>query len=135
MKNWPGTKTPTNFIEKIKTGKKPHSFREGDRWRPGMKIHMATGVRTPNYEQFNKDWKHAQTVVSTQKVEILTTHEIPGILFYDEKPGEETKARFIYGKGLEIIAKKDGFDTVEDFLKFFHHHWFGQIVHWTDLRY
>ena len=31
-------------------GSKTHSFREGNRWRVGMKAHVATGVRTKDYK-------------------------------------------------------------------------------------
>jgi hypothetical protein len=52
---------PTYFKEKILIGAgygpphppKIHTIRAGDRWGAGMTIHMANGVRTKNYQQFN----------------------------------------------------------------------------------
>ena len=36
---------------------------------------------------------------------------------------------------MEKPAKNDGFDSVEDFFKWFHSDFQGKIVHWTDFRY
>lgn len=48
--NWNGE--PTGFVDKIIDGVKWHSMRWGNRWRPGMQITMATGVRTKKYRPF-----------------------------------------------------------------------------------
>jgi hypothetical protein len=35
----------------------------------------------------------------------------------------------------EVIARKDGFDTLEDFLDWFSEDFTGKLIHWTDLKY
>jgi len=42
------------FVEPIKKGVKIHTIREDktNRWKSGMKVHAATGVRTKNYNCF-----------------------------------------------------------------------------------
>lgn len=126
---------PTKFKEKILCGvlpdvyslhykKKIHSIRKGSRWKPGMSIQMAYGVRTSNYEQFNKDHQGLQTCISVQNISIS-----PGGLV------------LIDGRGLNqytknMLAENDGFESFEYFMKWFKdgmHN--GQLIHWTDYRY
>ncbi len=42
------------FVDPILNGTKIHTIRLDpyERWKPGMKMHMATGVRTKHYKQF-----------------------------------------------------------------------------------
>ena len=42
------------FVPLIKSGSKIHTIRidKHNRWKAGMKMHMATGVRTKKYKQF-----------------------------------------------------------------------------------
>ena len=127
------------FVEPILNGSKVHTFRKGKRWRAGMKIHMATGVRTENYKQFNHYffYPELEKCISTQD--------------YKFEFHENLKERFmsltIDGKDMsenEIkrISYLDGFKNVTDFVNFFYqrrdkktntHE--GQIVHWTNLKY
>lgn len=103
---------------------KLHSIREGDRWKAGMKIHMAYGVRTKNYNQFNKGIPELEYCKSVQEISISPG----GLIMIDGKGLNE------YTKSL--LAANDGFDSLEDFMK-----WFkkglhkGQIIHWTDYKY
>lgn len=55
------------FVEPIIFCNKIHTIREDkhNRWKPGMTMHFATGVRTKNYKCF-----HIDTLVSIQKIEI-----------------------------------------------------------------
>lgn len=36
---------------------------------------------------------------------------------------------------MELLAKNDGFDCVEDFFHYFDESWDGEIIHWTSFRY
>ena len=75
-------KTPTFFPEKILActfrdnsfylmhRPKKHTIRSGQRWKAGMPIHMATGVRSKAYRQFNKNVPGLNKVISVQKIQI-----------------------------------------------------------------
>lgn len=152
---YPFNGEPTNFYEKIIVGRysnsiysgqgiepKLHSIREDihNRWKPGMLIHHAYGVRTKNYECFDEC-----PCVSTQKIVIKEysigegdslsysyTFEYRDItkvfrVFVDDKLLDDCE---IYS-----LAKNDGFDTMRDFFRWFNKPFTGKIIHWTDLRY
>ncbi len=126
------------FVQKILNNSKIHTIREDlhDRWKVGMKMHMATGVRTKNYNKFTE-----QICISTQKFQIK----------WDIPFGEEYKGRlfkvFIDDRCmnnnfylnnepmLQVLARKDGFDTLEDFLNWFSEDFTGKILHWTYFKY
>lgn len=112
--------SPTDFVEAILDGRKKHSIRKGCRWRKGMVIHMATGVRTKNYRLFNQD-----QVFSTEPITIFpkTKEVFVGI-------------RKLSDQEIEILAKNDHL-TVERFWEWFgkDETLMGQIIHWTDLKY
>jgi hypothetical protein len=121
--------TPTNFKEKILKGTKIHSMREGDRWRKGLSIQMAYGVRSKQYEQFNKGISQFETCKSVQKVEMERL--ISGALKV------KIDGRQLYEFEIVALIQNDGL-SVERFMKwFFHRHnsWKGQIIHWTDYKY
>ena len=119
---------PTNFEQKIIEGTKIHTIREDlhDRWKPGMKIHAATGVRTKKYNCFYED-----ECVSIQQIEI-------------KYPAPETCKDICIIKvdGVHInfesalkLIKNDGFEGFEDFTQWFDSDFKGKLIHWTDLRY
>lgn len=129
---------PTNFENKIKSGIKIHSIREDkhNRWRPGMKIQMAHGVRTKNYRCFDdtKTCTGIQSIkinyyfngITPEKMEII----IDGDLFYSQSGYGS------YGSdNLELLARNDGFDSTSDFFSWFNADFEGKILHWTDFRY
>lgn len=136
---------PTYFVQKILACKvvdianafrpKKHSIRAGHRWKAGMKIHMATGVRTKQYFQFNGDGIGLDRVVSTQSIEIKyenTSSDFPNI-YIDGK-----KFSFFVNDDiptLERLALNDGFDSFSKFLDYFPSDFSGQIIHWTDELY
>ena len=113
---------PTNFPEKILTSKKLTTIRKGDRWKPGMKIHFATGVRTKEYNQFAEG-------ICIDASDILIEPKIKQVTI-----GALTLEGYIEhsfrGESLESIAIDDGFDSVEDFWKFFDNDFEGQIISW-----
>lgn len=116
------------FVDKILDGSKIHTIREdkGNRWQAGKLINFATGVRTPQYKQFHQA---ICTGVQTFSIEKLSFFEKNDIIFIE-----------INGKKLtqiekELLAKNDGFDSLEDFCAFFKSGFRGEIIHWTDFKY
>lgn len=110
--------SPTNFVEAILSGRKIHSIRSGTRWRKGMSIHMATGVRTKSYHQFciKVVQRTNYIVIRPQKKDVW----VSGIRLTNEE--------------IELLAKNDGLTTAQ-FWAWFHSDFSGQIIHWTDYRY
>lgn len=49
---------------------KKHTIRAGKRWKVGMKLHLATGVRTKEYFQFNENIKGLEVCKCVQSIEI-----------------------------------------------------------------
>ena len=116
------------FKEPILKKKKKHTIRKdkNDRWKHGMKIHFATGVRTRLYHQFYEGF-----CKSTQRINIIYDN-IPPMgnvvnVLIDERP--------ISWKELETLAINDGFEDVSEFLNWFNEDFEGKIIHWTDLKY
>jgi hypothetical protein len=109
---------------------KIHSLREGKRWKPGMSIQMAYGVRSRNYYQFNSGATDLTTCKSTQDI----------FMTYDGYALEITVAHSIYmmPHQIDLLIKNDGL-TREQFLGWFFPNkkdeWSGQIIHWTDFKY
>ncbi len=133
-------RTPTFFEQKILAGvgliqpnilmgaPKLHSLRAGKRWRAGMSIQMAYGVRTGHYRQFNKGIKELSTCISTQRV--FMTYDFQLEVSIDGRylmPIE--KAHFINNDGLT----RDEF--VSWFFPKYPFEWSGQIIHWTNFKY
>jgi len=129
---------------------KLHSIRAGSRWKAGQKIHMAYGVRTKNYEQFNKDIPELEFVKSVQSIRLtwvyknayietkLPLRKITGpygefeyypVIWIDGRNINESEAT------IERLAINDGFDTVNDFFRWFNKDFTGQLIHWTNFRY
>lgn len=120
---------------------KLHTIREGQRFKAGDWLHMATGVRTSKYNQFNKGIEHLAKCRSVQRIDIVFRSPFVRMIFIDKKFMylERHDLPFPYEKNgpwfLDFI-RNDGFDSVEQFWK-----WFkkpirnGQIIHWTDKKY
>lgn len=124
------------FVSKIAEGSKIHTIREDahERWKPGMTIHFATGVRTKNYKQFMEC-----KCCGVQAIEIkyLSIDEYPLVL----RPMVYIDNHLIYDpatnhdNGIDQLAENDGFDCVDDFFDWFSSDFKGKIIHWTYLRY
>lgn len=117
---WDGSLTKPDLMPK------PHTIREDakDRWHPGKLIHMVVFNRTKNQFQF------APVLVCTavQKFEITAeTNDVPPQVYID--------GRWLVIDEIEQLAKNDGFETVDEFFKYFNKDFTGKIIHWTDLRY
>lgn len=123
----------TGFTCSILTGRKKHSFRRDPkkRWKVGMTMHMATGIRTVNYKCFS-----TRICTGIQEVTIHRTIMNTGSVKIDGRalPVSEVKQ----------LAANDGFNSLQAFFDWFlpldntaaHLNiWEGRLLHWTDLKY
>lgn len=125
-----GCKIPTDFKEKIKSGKKLHTVRFDfhDRWKPGRKIHFVYGARSSNYECFKEgECKSVQDVFIKQ---------------YNNDPHHPHNYVMIDGRKLdyprlEWFIGNDGFDTIYEFWEWFSSYgtFSGKLIHWSNLKY
>ncbi len=116
------------FIKPIQTGQKIHTIREDkpDRWKPGNKIHFATGVRTAAYSQFKSG-----ECISTQEIRII----YPEIETIQAEPIVEIDDEILTEGDVCRLAFQDGFNSVDDFFAWFSEDFEGKIIHWTDFKY
>ena len=124
---------------------KIHTFREDpyNRWKLGMSIQMV--YRGPKYsilDHFNKGIPELERCVSVQKIKIewfsyhMKPLEIMSIKGGTSRvPVVKIDDRELSGMELEKLAANDGFDSVEDFFRWFKRDWSGKCLHWTDFRY
>ncbi|OGC00121.1 hypothetical protein A2V82_16415 [candidate division KSB1 bacterium RBG_16_48_16] len=112
------------FVAPILIGIKIHTIREDKkgRWKAGTAIHMATSVRTKQYQCFSSDYS------------------CKGTQFIDIRNFGEEKEVWVGGRELttseiELLAKNDGFKDVAAFWRWFPLDFSGKIIHWTDFRY
>lgn len=120
--------------------KKLHTIRQGHRWKVGDTIHMAYGVRTKNYQQFNKGIPELAMVKGVQEI-VIGWHDPYFVIHIDGRLFSEAKGGDIIDTQTLTLARNDGFDLVwddEEYTSFYS--WFkrgldGQIIHWTDLKY
>lgn len=121
----------TNWDIKPHLAPKLHTIRrdEQNRWKEGMNIHFVVNGRTKDRFQFAPIVK----CVSVQEIEILhcpfpvdseQNHEIVSV---DNKILKRAE--------IKLIAKNDGFESVEDFFKYFNQDFKGKLIHWTNLKY
>lgn len=133
---------PTNFKLKILSGKKKHTIRQDkkNRWISGRKIQHAHGVRTKQYDHFADG-----ECKSTQKIVIEEVdYEKDGNYIYkiNVRGAEFIKAfcvkvddRLLDWKDIVRLAHNDGFETTDDFFRWFIDGFSGKIIHFTDLKY
>ncbi len=126
------------FKQPILAATKIHTFREDkhNRWKPGMRIHMATGVRTKNFNCFND----IDNCVSTQIVIITYQNAkrkkdekywpFKGLYYKISVDG-----KFLNNQQIIDIAYNDGFKSVDDFFTWFKDGFNGKIIHWTNFKY
>lgn len=114
------------FVPRILSGRKIHTIREDktNRWKPGNKIQMATGVRTKNYNCFK-----TAVCISVQTIEIkyfMGCGKFPIIKIDGELLDENFEL---------ALFQNDGFDSREDFFSWFDSDFKGKIIHWTYFKY
>lgn len=122
---------------------KLHTMRQGQRIRRGTWLHMATGVRTSKYYQFNKGIEKLAKCRGIQRLD-LTFRSKDVIALYIDKELKYCRNRdhvFEIEPGwLNTFAINDGFTGVEQFfrgVKAIYKKGIrnGQLIHWTDHRY
>jgi hypothetical protein len=134
--------TPTHFVEKIMASvpkfkfayqafePKIHSLREDphNRWKKDAHIHMATGVRSNYYKQFNEGIAELEKCKSTQR--IFMTLDFALEITVDGK--------YLHFDEVQLLIKNDGLNY-NQFVKWFFPdgmgEWSGKIIHWTDFKY
>lgn len=117
-----------NLCASWEVNNKLHSIREdkSNRWKAGNDIHFVINNRTPERFQFAPVVK----CISVQKIEIKHVDD-------DGFPWANPVV-YIDGKWfteVEILAKNDGFESVDQFFAWFNKDFTGKIIHWTDLKY
>ena len=125
------------FVPFIFSGSKKHTIRTDstNRWKAGMKIHFATGIRTKNYDCFKQG-----VCISTQTIEIVwkinnkgKSNESWGVQVYIDGNNVTNEADII-----DQLAKNDGFHDRKEFFEWeeWNKKYFkGKIIHWTNLKY
>jgi len=124
------------FLHKIESGTKIHTIRvdKHDRWKSGMKMDMATGVRTKAYKKFAE-----KTCIGTQKIsikyfDIINSYMIWIDEIYFGSVFLDSEILF-FTPEVKELSQNDGFDDVKEFLEWFGKDFKGKIIHWTDKRY
>ena len=139
-----GFKKKFGFKPKILDGTKKHTIRRDskNRWKVGMTIHMAQGLHSKAYDHFNADRPDLQVVKGIQKFEINYCPDSGDVnIFIDNSFQCAIDPKFsdfiISYTNFDILqfAKNDGFDSIDDFLKYFNTDFTGKIIHWTDFKY
>ncbi|WP_162343204.1 hypothetical protein [Cyclobacterium salsum] len=138
---------PTYFKEKILapyTGNqdrfrpKIHTIRKGFRWKEGMRIHMATGIRTKNYHQFNQGIPQLEHCTGTQDIWIYARDQRILVWEKDRPEASETVTdgswKELDKAAMQELALNDGFDSLQELFDWFFPIFGGQIVHWTGVR-
>ena len=115
---------------------KIHTIREdkADLWKPGRKIHPVVFNRTKDRFQFAP----VLECKSVQKIEIRYIPEMPwrGCIKINGIFKSVFNSNFSDDKDfLNQLALNDGFNSVEDFFRFFSKDFSGKIINWTDFKY
>lgn len=110
---------------------KIHTFREGHRWKAGMKMHLVVNNRTPQRYQFGKEVPELEYCNGVQTC-IIRTVNLPTQAISVEVDGREVDPL--------LFAVNDGFNSPDQFFDWFGHPFkttehVGQIIHFTDFRY
>lgn len=114
------------FEEKILKGTKIHTIREdvNDRWRKGIRIHMAVGVRTKRYRCFKEG-----VCTGITYIEIYPKEKVVQFLINGRTPVALSES------WLTELSRNDGFDSVTQFWEWFNKPFCGKIIYWTDFKY
>lgn len=126
---------PTNFKEQILKGSKKHTIRGGSRWAEGSKIHMVTGARTKLQKQFNEDRPDLSICTGAQRISIKWGPDAEAVCVDCGCVRIWINGVLRGPEEIKLLAKNDGFLSLEDFLNWFNNDFEGQIVHWSGLKY
>lgn len=122
------------FDKTLNHKNKLHAIREdkNDRWKAGTKIDFFINCRQPSMFRFAP----VLPVVSVQEIVIKWIGFNDGF-----RPCTWIDKKLIYdvaGINKELmleLAQNDGFESIEDFFRYFDKDFTGKIIHWTDLKY
>ena len=126
-----------NFPEKILNGTKIHTIREDrhNRWKAGRSIQMSILVRTSKQRKFaDKECTGVQSI----KITYIDNRGAVKIEIDGNQLGiwhRYIQENSVRPEAIELLAKNDGFESVEGFLKWFVRDFENKIVHWTEERY
>jgi len=143
------------FVDKILRIEKNHTIRldEKNRWKEGCLIHMATGVRSKNYRQFNVNRRELSMCKRVQQIEIIRCDDLPRsqydgseyIYDYYSDQLKETfqlvfkikiDSRYLNLAEITNLSYYDGFNCPEDLFEWFNLRSFkGKLIHWTEFKY
>jgi hypothetical protein len=117
------------FMQPILEGTKIHTIREDkkERWRPGMSIQMATGVRSPKYFCFMNS-----VCTDVQKIEIIPGNSTEGLVSIPSIIIDRDELSVV---GIDKLFGNDGFKTLLDFCNWFDKPFTGRLIHWTNFKY
>lgn len=118
----------TVFTDKILSGEKRQTIRKaGKKWenvKPGDKLTLYTGLRTKQCRKLGE-----AEVESIEDVEIRIGFICSEVWLNGDSINEDVCKK---------LAQADGFNSVRDFLEFFHDHYgtnfTGKIIKWTNFR-
>ena len=142
---------PTDFVDKILATFDPsllvgsdfkpkvHTIRGGHRIKPGTILHMATGVRSKYYFQFNKDIEELEKCISVQRFD-LTWRANNVVAIYIDKVLIFCRNREHYYEiepgWMQTFVENDGFRDEVHFFMWFHKSCRNySLIHWTELKY
>lgn len=124
------------FVAKKHTIRK---YKDPERIKAGTVIQMATGVRTKEYYQFNKNVPELSVCKSTQRIDITYRANNVVAIYIDKKLKFCRNREHIFEVTpgwMETFVKNDGFrDEVHFFMWFTKSVRNGCLIHWTDLKY
>jgi len=141
---------PTNFREKIIERfyedqpnpiiwtPKIHTFREDphNRWKAGMKVSMVyRGAGYKILDWFNEKIPELGTIKSIQKIKIEWVPFTVAGKSFDAIDLTIDGGKSLRNDQIMILAANDGFNSIEDFKRWFKKDWEGKILHFTDFRY
>jgi hypothetical protein len=113
---------PTNFKDKILKGVKKTTIRKRINWRVGDEIQFCAFDDSELIEQFaTGKVKISGNIIIQPSIKMIT---IGGFT------NDGYKLRSLLDENIELISKDDGFDSVDDFWKYFDKPLQGQIISW-----
>ncbi len=109
---------------------KVHTIRldKNRRWKAGKMIDFAIYPRSKKFYKFAPSLE----CVSIQTIEIMYHDPGDPVVYID---GQVFYCSGLDDAGMLELANNDGFDTVEDFFKYFNESMVGVLIHWTEKRY
>jgi len=114
-----------------------------NRWKAGRKIEMVyRGAGYRIIDHFNKGIPELEKCVSVQLIQLWWTGALaPTQEERDNGVGHQIKlncivdGRRLTDEQLTTLAINDGFNSLDQFKKWFKEDFYGRIIHWADLKY